>query len=242
MRRRKILKSMWWRVFERRALDEASAGRVFFEEKRSNLDRLGYEGRVIVAPNSVTPPPFETPAERRKYALWIGRFDVEHKGIDLLLQTHAWIPHESGHSSGSTVQSGEVERRRQPPQFEIRPWRSRSPSVLRYTASTSGSCFLSAHSRSSSRWDFSSLVVLEAAGVGAPTVVTTKAVVAQELAEDWSGHPRVSERPWSMPVDLAPTIIAAGRRSGERAAQLVGERFGWSSDSRRLLDQLTAQS
>jgi glycosyltransferase involved in cell wall biosynthesis len=92
-RRRRLLKQAWWLALERSLVDHASAIHVFFESEREHLAALGYKGPVIVAPNGA--PTAEAPfwdGGSGGYLLWLGRFDPEHKGLDLLLNAMAALP------------------------------------------------------------------------------------------------------------------------------------------------------
>jgi glycosyltransferase involved in cell wall biosynthesis len=91
--RRRLVKRIWWTSFERRLVAGATAIHVFFESQRDDLTALGYHGPVLVAPNGV-----RVPTDRRwdggsgGYIVFLGRFDPEHKGIDLLLDAMAQLP------------------------------------------------------------------------------------------------------------------------------------------------------
>lgn len=86
-RRRRALKRAMWEAVERTLVQGAMAIHVFFESEVDQLRKIGFTGPVIEAPNGIT-----IPAEARwdggsgEYLLWIGRFDPEHKGLDLLLR------------------------------------------------------------------------------------------------------------------------------------------------------------
>jgi hypothetical protein len=66
---------------------------VFFDEQREHLQHLGYDRAFVVAPNGV-----RVPRDRRwdggsgGYIAYLGRFDPEHKGLDLLVQATALLP------------------------------------------------------------------------------------------------------------------------------------------------------
>lgn len=93
IRRRRVLKKAWWLALERTLVSRASAIHVFFESERAHLEALGYRGPVIVAPNGA--PTGEAPfwdGGSGGYLLWLGRFDPEHKGLDLLLNAMSSLP------------------------------------------------------------------------------------------------------------------------------------------------------
>lgn len=95
LRRKRVLKRAWWWMWERRLVHEARAVHVFWDQERPHVRALGYDGAFVVAPNGI-----EMPQDRAwdggsgGYLLWIGRFDPEHKGIDLLLKAVRLLPPE----------------------------------------------------------------------------------------------------------------------------------------------------
>ena len=89
--RNRALKRVFWRAWERELVMGAAAIQVFFDEEEPDIRSLGYEGPVIVAPNGVRTPD-DAPrwaGSRDSYILWLGRYDPEHKGIDLLVRATA---------------------------------------------------------------------------------------------------------------------------------------------------------
>jgi glycosyltransferase involved in cell wall biosynthesis len=91
--RRARLKRLWWRRFEYPMVARAAAVHVFFADENAGLERLGYRGPTLVAPNGVDPPPDVVwDGGTGGYVLWLGRFDPHHKGLDLLVRAVARIP------------------------------------------------------------------------------------------------------------------------------------------------------
>jgi glycosyltransferase involved in cell wall biosynthesis len=91
--RKRLFKQVWWAAFEKRLVQGSRAMHLFFESERSDMRALGYEGPWLVAPNGVEPPPdVRWDGGSGGYVLWMGRFDPEHKGLDLLLRGLAKIP------------------------------------------------------------------------------------------------------------------------------------------------------
>jgi glycosyltransferase involved in cell wall biosynthesis len=85
--RRAAHKRLWWQLFEGPLVKGARAVHIFFEEERPHLSALGYNGHVVVAPNGAgAPPGYRWDGGSGGYVAWLGRFDPEHKGLDLLLQ------------------------------------------------------------------------------------------------------------------------------------------------------------
>ena len=86
-RRRRVVKAAWWAAAEGPLVKQARAMHLFFDAERHIVERLGFRGGVIVAPNGVEPPAgFEWDGGSGDYVLWMGRYDPQHKGIDLLVR------------------------------------------------------------------------------------------------------------------------------------------------------------
>jgi glycosyltransferase involved in cell wall biosynthesis len=90
--RRRALKSAWFAVAERRLLRRAAAVHVFFDEERKALELLMYSGPVIVVRSPLDSGAAPTWTGGGGYHLWLGRYDVETKGLDLLLEALALLP------------------------------------------------------------------------------------------------------------------------------------------------------
>jgi glycosyltransferase involved in cell wall biosynthesis len=91
--RRRRLKRLWWNAFERRVANGAAAVHVFFRTQREHIRAVGYRGPLLVAPNGVrVPPDIEWDGGSGGYVLYLGRFDPEHKGLDLLVRAVAALP------------------------------------------------------------------------------------------------------------------------------------------------------
>jgi glycosyltransferase involved in cell wall biosynthesis len=79
-------KRAWWPIIERRHLERALAVHVFFDTERAHLTSTGIR-RFVVAPNGYQAPEgVRWEPDPDGFLLWLGRFDPEHKGLDLLLR------------------------------------------------------------------------------------------------------------------------------------------------------------
>ncbi|MDP9206412.1 MAG: glycosyltransferase [Gemmatimonadota bacterium] len=238
--RRRLLKSAWLKVQESRILDGAMAVHIFFEGESEYLDRIGYRGPVIVAPNGITMVSSHVLGHRQDYALWMGRFDLEHKGVDLLLHAYAQL-------AGS-----------RPPQLRLHgpDWKQGKRRAVRIVRDLGledsvkigspvygldkgkllSECALFLFT---SRWDSNSMVVLEAASAGAPMVVTDTTFVGRELARERAAV-LVEPTPSSIAAGIREGLSDSGQETGRRAADLVRDRFSWPAVTRQFLDQLSA--
>jgi glycosyltransferase involved in cell wall biosynthesis len=93
LQRRRAAKRVWWWTLERKLVREAAAIHIFFDSEREHLQSIGYTGPTITAPNGVSvPETVRWDGGSGGYVLWIGRFDPEHKGLDLLLGAMRLLP------------------------------------------------------------------------------------------------------------------------------------------------------
>ncbi len=91
--RRAPAKRIWWWAFERVLVRHAAAIHVFFPSERAHLDALGYDGPMLEAPNGVQVPDDMTwDGGSGGHLLYLGRFDPQHKGLDLLVRAVASSP------------------------------------------------------------------------------------------------------------------------------------------------------
>jgi glycosyltransferase involved in cell wall biosynthesis len=90
--RKRRLKRTWWLAAESKLVAGARAIHVFFESERSHLNALGYRGPVVVVPNGAPRPARSWDGGSGGYVLWLGRFDPEHKGLDLLIRGLGELP------------------------------------------------------------------------------------------------------------------------------------------------------
>lgn len=96
LERKPTMKKMWWRLFESRLVEEAAAIHVFFDSQADQLRRLGYDGPIVVAPNGViVPDDIRWDGGSLDALVYVGRFDMEHKGLDTLLEGLSLIDPES---------------------------------------------------------------------------------------------------------------------------------------------------
>jgi glycosyltransferase involved in cell wall biosynthesis len=237
--RRRLAKRAWWALLERGLVTGAAAVHVFFEEERAFVRRLGFRGPVVVVPSGVTiPDDVDGTVSHEPYVLWMGRFDVHTKGLDLLLRALASMPaherpavrlHGPDWRGGKAV-TAELVRR-----LGLQRWVSINPAIYgadKWSMLSGASLFAFP-----SRWEAQGISVLEAAGSGAAVVATTTTFVGRELAREGA----------AIGSDATPASLAAAIRRGwttdtsevrRTAAALVRERYAWPAVGARFLDEL----
>ena len=172
--RNRWMKGIWLALFERDLIAHARAIHIFFDSERKHLQRLGYAGPVLVAPNGVdTPPHVRWDGGSGEYVLWMGRFDPEHKGLDLILKAVELMPeaerprvrlHGPRWRDGKEKVAALVESMGLGKLIEVRE-QVRGAAKFEVMAQAAGFIY-------PSRWEACSNSVAEALSVGVPTVVT----------------------------------------------------------------------
>jgi glycosyltransferase involved in cell wall biosynthesis len=236
-RRKRTLKLLWWAALEHRLLLNASAVQVFFESQREHLVSLGYGGPAIVVPNGVEPPPgVAWDGGSGGYVAWLGRFDPEHKGLDVLVEAVGMLPPDErptlrlhgpdwrGHKrylsrlvdrlglSGSITVGGPV--------YGTRKW-----DLL---ARAAGFVY-------PSRWEGFGNSVAEAVSIGVPALVTPYPL-GRELASGGGAY-LAEPTPASVAGGLRRLLSSDSGRVGRNGAQLIRERNSWRAVARSWLEQ-----
>jgi glycosyltransferase involved in cell wall biosynthesis len=239
VRRKRLLKRAWWSIWERELVQRASAIHVFFEDERPHLEALGYRGPVIAAPNGVEPPPgINWDGGSGGYVLWLGRFDPEHKGIDMLVEAVSVLEAEQrprvrlcGPDSRAR---GKDSIRHMVRSLGLEPWISVEEPVH-------GRAKFELMSRAigfvyPSRWEGFGNSVAEAIAVGVPTVVTPY---------PFGRH--LARRGAAILAQPTPHGLAEGLRAlrspeaaaiGARGATVAREDLAWDSVARSWLTQV----
>jgi glycosyltransferase involved in cell wall biosynthesis len=164
----------------------------------------GYRGPVRWIPNPVSAALFEDacwkPDPAQKRLVFLGRFDVVHKGIDILVETARLVPEAQfelyGNDHAPTLARLEQLRRSLPPNVAIQPPIFNQEKVC---ALTSATMYIQM-----SRWEALSISILEAMYAGVPPVITEPMSMAPILREHDAGLVVPLD-----PARAAPLISAA---------------------------------
>jgi len=234
--RHRFAKDAWWLAFERRLLARSIAVHLFFDSERDHVARLGYRGNVVVAPNGVdVPGDIHWDGGSERLLLWIGRFDPEHKGIDLLLGAMHRLPVSQrprvrlcgpDWRQRKRMVNGWVRR------LDLEKWVSVAEPIH-------GRAKLELMARASafvypSRWEGFGNSLAEAASVGVPALVTPYPL-GRFLAERGAAvmaAPTASGLAEGLTAVLSPGAAAMGTR----AREVVASSFSWDGVARRWFD------
>jgi glycosyltransferase involved in cell wall biosynthesis len=239
LRRRGVAKRLWWRAAEGDLVHRSRAVHVFFERQRAHLTALGYDGDLIVAPNGVSTPADVHWTGAGDYLLYIGRFDPEHKGLDVLVRSIAAAPrgslpvlrlHGPDWRGGKArlqalVRSLGVEDRVMlgEPVHGAAKWRTFAEAV--------GFVY-------PSRWEGFGNSAAEAAAIGVPTLVTPYPLGSYLAARDaaFLAEPTVP----GLLDGLRRLLGPEGPRIGASASELVRREFSWDAVARSWEQQVAA--
>ncbi|HUG83314.1 MAG TPA: glycosyltransferase [Euzebya sp.] len=240
LQRRRWTKRVWWQLFERRLVQRARGLHVFFESQDRVVRELGFGGDVIVAPNGVSVPPDEAwDGGSGGYVLYIGRFDPEHKGLDLLVRAVESLPDEERPQlllRGPDWRGGKAVLEALVAQLDLQHWVQIGPAV--YHEEKWGLMTRAAGFAYPSRWEAFGNSAAEAAAMGMPVLVTSyplgryladhgAAILAETTVAGLADGLRRLRSP------EAPAI-------GKGAAQLVSDAFTWDAVAEDWLAQLAA--
>jgi glycosyltransferase involved in cell wall biosynthesis len=231
-------KRAWWLMFERRLVRLAAAVHVFFPDQRHHLEALGYSGPFVVAPNGVSVPEGTVwDGGSGGYVLYLGRFDPEHKGLDLLLRGLATLPEArrpTVHLHGPDWRGGKkavidlIARlglhehvHVGPPLYGGQKWRALSrAAAFAYP----------------SRWEGFGNSLAEAAVVGVPAMATPYPLALHLAAE--GACTVVDPEPAAMGAWLAGVGRARDAATEPCRSVSVRDELGWDAVAGLWLDQL----
>ena len=240
VRRKRLLKKLWWAVMEHNLVTRARAIHVFFETERAHLEALGYQGPVVVASNGVERPDgARWDGGTGGYVLWLGRFDPEQKGLDVLLEALQLLPRDDRPTlriHGPDWRGRKLGVRRMVSRLGLERWVTVGDAVYGEAKRN-----LLSQARGfvyPSRWDSCPNSVLEAVSIGVPTLVTSYPL-GRFLAS--RGAALLAE---PNPAGLAPGLrslcAAEASEVGRRGSEVAAEELTWDQVARSWLTQVDA--
>jgi glycosyltransferase involved in cell wall biosynthesis len=238
--RKALLKRAWWWSLEKRLVANARGIHVFFEQERPHLEALGYGGRLIVASNGVNPPPDASwDGGSGRYVLWLGRFDLEHKGLDLLLESIRLLPTVGRpllRIQGPDWRGRKERVRRLISAMGLEPWAKLGEPLYgdakrHVLRAARGFVY-------PSRWDACPNSVLEAVSLGIPTLATSYPLGC--LLADRGAAIVADPTPEQLARGLERLVSPGSEAVGARGAQVAREELSWDRVARTWLDQAEA--
>lgn len=220
---------------ERRVLRGATAIHLFFESERALVRCYAPETPCLIAPTG-----WDLPGARWSGGddrlLWIGRYSVKHKGLDLLLRALAHIPsierpRLAMFGEDDIDQRTAVEEMVE--QLGLARWvHVDGPVYGSEKTDLLVSCGGYVHP---SRWEVEGLALVEALAYGVPTLVSSSIRIANEL-EDWGAA--LVRQPSIEDMAKGLSELAVGPAGiGAQARRYISERLNWAT----IVDDFHAQ-
>jgi glycosyltransferase involved in cell wall biosynthesis len=236
-RARRSRRKRLWLPVERAYLERALAVHVFFETEAPDAARIAGNARWIIAPTGSDLPTASWDGGTGGYLAWLGRYDIRHKGLDILIQAMARLSRRDrrllrlhGRPSENTPQ--DVER------LAVDGGIADLVTVGGPVTGSEKADFLRRASAyvHPSRWESLSLALMEALNSGVPSVVSASCSVAPKL--------RAADA--AVVVEATPDAIAQGIRAilcnpqhySDRARQFVRTSLAWPAIIRDYVDQI----
>lgn len=238
LQRRTLRKRVWAATLERQHLERATAVHVFFPEEQASMEpAMKIRVQTIAAPNGIDYPEEVTWTGRGGYLLWLGRFDIVTKGLDLLVRAVQRIPASSRPQlrlHGPDWRNQKDQIRRLVSELGIEQWVTVGDPVYGdekwLLISDARACVYP------SRWDACPVAVSEAAAVGVPTLVT-RYPLGNFLAERGAAiqvDPDASRIAEAIPRLMSPET----RELGGNAAAVARRHLSWDAVAASWLGQL----
>jgi glycosyltransferase involved in cell wall biosynthesis len=238
LRRSPLKKRLWGMLLERPHLRHAFALHLLFAEEARGAELLGVRIPTIVAPNGLEPPARPIwDGGSGGYILWIGRFDIECKGLDLLVHAVASLPvrdrvplrlHGVDYRGGRRTLEGFIDA------AGVRRWISVGDPV--YGEAKTDLMARAAGFVYPSRWDAGAVSALEALALGVPTAVTPYPCGGFLGAEGAAVlvEPTASSIAKGLCTLVSPTAAAIATRGSD----VVRRHFAWSAVAQSWLHQV----
>lgn len=235
--RRQTLKRIW-QIVEARMLEGALAVHIFFESEASGVAEVAPEAHLIVAPTGGTVPVSSWEGGGGYFA-WLGRYDVQHKGIDLLLDALTLMdpadrPKLVLHGRDSTHTAREVQgmadRLHLTNDVEVR-----GPVIGEAKAEFLRRADGYVHP---SRWECHSTALVENLALGVPSLVSSGAHIAPSLQRAKASIVVAPEE-----ESIAQGLLQlrdAGQDMSKRARGFVRQELDWDSVVKSFVTQTSA--
>jgi glycosyltransferase involved in cell wall biosynthesis len=234
--KRRTIRAMW-EPRERRLLNQACAVHVFFDSEVEEVNAFAPGARTIVAPTG-----FDLPSRTWRggggYLAWIGRYDFDHKGVDVLLRAAAEIPasqrprlivrgrpyRQSAEDARALARSLGVDEH-----VEV-GLEVGGEEKIQLLLKCDGFVY-------PSRWESYGLSAVESMALGVPTAISSTMHIASSIAEKDAA---ILASP--QPPDIATALLRLVREGtgyGARGRQFVATELSWPRLLERWTDQLS---
>src|SRR3954447_3754108 len=225
--RRRFAKRGWWLALEREMVKGARGVHVFFASELPHLAALGVMIPTFVVPNGVDVPSAPTwDGGSGGFVLWYGRFDLQHKGVDALVDALALVPERVRPTVRLHGPDRHGDRRRLAKRIEalsLGPWATIGPAV--YGEEKEDALRRTAAFAYPSRWEGFGIAPAEAVARGIP-LLATPYPFAQSLA-DRGGAIVVPAAPRELASGIEAAVQPEAAVMAAEGRRIVAERYRW---------------
>ena len=231
-------KRVWTALLERRHLRRALAVHMFFDDELQGLRALDVDADTVTVPNGISAPRgVRWDGGSGGYLLWLGRFDVPGKGLDLLVRGVREIPHSARRVvrlHGPDVRGGKASLMGLARDLGVERWIDiRDPVFGAEKWDALGRAAAYVHP---SRRDTAPMAVGEAVGAGVPTLVADYPL-GRLLATERAAV-LCDRTPRGIADGIARVLSEEGGALGAAGAELASGRLSWDSVARSWLEQV----
>jgi glycosyltransferase involved in cell wall biosynthesis len=237
-RRGAAMKQLWNALLERRHLRDALAVHLLFDDELEGLRILGVDTATVIAPNGISAARgIRWDGGSGGYLLWLGRFDVAGKGLDLLVRALREMPEAERpvlRLHGPDLRGGKDALIRQARGLGVDRWVEVRDPIYgdeKWEALARATAYVHP-----SRRDTAPMAVGEAVGVGVPTLVADYPL-GRLLASE--GAAVMCERsPKAIAGGIARLLSDDGAAVGAAGTALATGRLSWDTVARSWLRQV----
>jgi len=227
--RRSGVKALWNLIFERRNLQRALGVHLHDESELGGLSRLGVTLPAVITPNGISASnEVRWDGGSGGYLIYLGRFDVHVKALDVLVRSFVHIPerdrptlrlHGLDHRGGKALVARLIR------ELGLRRWISVEEPI--YGPEKRELLIRAAGCVYPSRWDAWPMAVSEAVGAGVPTLVADYPL-GRLLAEE-GGAVLCERTPESVARGIERLLSEEGLEASRRGRALATGRLSWDT-------------
>jgi glycosyltransferase involved in cell wall biosynthesis len=240
-RTRREYRKRLWAPLERGYLQHALAVHLSFEVEMGDARAIAPAARWIVAPTGADAAPAQWDGGSGGYVAWFGRFDIAHKGIDILVQAVQRLRTDDAHALSLRIHGRDSANSRRDVVALAAGLRTAIPvHVDGPVVGDAKADFLrrAAAYVHPSRWESHSHALIEALSSGVPSVVSAQCSIAPLLIQ--SDAAVVVEPTPEAIADGISRALARPRYYSERGALFARTVLSWPAVVSSYAQQLSA--
>jgi len=229
-----------WLLWEGRELERALAIHAFVETETPSIREVAPTASIVTVPTPIGIPGVQWRGGGG-YLAWFGRYDIEHKGLDLLIEAYSRIPvafRMPLRLRGRDSTHGRHAVQSLVDQAGLADWIEVGPPVEgddKMTFLREADLFVMP-----SRWESFSIALLEVLALGVPSVVSSRMPIAEQLACEKACRV-VDVEPQTLAAELSVVLQdIPSAFAGYDPRAFAARNLSTKSVGLRLVDQLAA--